>query len=339
MRRELKLFLVVALWWIAALLVLVVIKDVKAKAMLSVAGNIAVAFPLTLIYALARGEGLAPLKDHWKPVVLISALAGLERNLTSLSLYFISASLKTAMHAFNPIFTFVIAAMLGADPSSREIIMKCKVQGSGMLLSALSFLAVGGVIAAIWGKAGGESHMQGILMNLGSGVAFAVKFSLAKMLLRKPTAEQDGYVLMQQKPTPSKVQLSIAMNLITGLAALPFVPLLDHGDMTLPPMMDTLIMGGCILVILLCQLQLTELTSPLTVAVLQALHNVVIVLYFSVLGGELLPAPVYYGFALSSIGAVFYSMAGSSKPKVAAESLKAPLATTAPIGVWTAVHR
>eukprot|EP00933_Yihiella_yeosuensis_P031547 TRINITY_DN2511_c3_g1_i1.p1 TRINITY_DN2511_c3_g1~~TRINITY_DN2511_c3_g1_i1.p1 ORF type:complete len:352 (+),score=34.40 TRINITY_DN2511_c3_g1_i1:35-1057(+) len=292
-----QVWFVVFIWWLCALLVVILLKDVDDKAMLCSFANLCVAFPLVGVLMLVRGESTRPIFDHFFAVIAISVFSGLERNLTSCSMYFISASLKTALHAFNVIFTFFVAALLGADTRSKRCLLECDCKGTGLLSMALTLLVSGGVVAAMWKQSQGPVGVWGVLMNIGAGLSYALKFSLVKILLKDGSSEG----------RPGKVPLAFVMNLITGIVGFAFVPFLDDG-LSLPPFFETTLMGVSILVILLAQLKLTELSDALTVSVLQSLHNVIIVLYFAIIGGEHLALPVYAAFAWSTVGAILYAV-------------------------------
>ncbi|CAE7694923.1 Gan [Symbiodinium pilosum] len=62
-----------------------------------------------------------------------------------------------------------------------------------------------------------------------------------------------------------------------------FLPFFES-NFELPELDTTIVVGICATGILVFELLLTELTSPLTVSVLGVMHNVVIVLFFTLLG-------------------------------------------------------
>merc|ERR1719330_1429796 len=93
---------------------------------------------------------------------------------------------------------------------------------------------------------------------------------------------------------------------MTGLVSLMFLPLSDRGR-GFPSLGAILGFALGVTGILVFELRLLELTSPLTVAVLSALHNVVIVLYFVLRDGEDFSWQQSVGFAISTVGIIGYA--------------------------------
>ncbi|CAE8641942.1 unnamed protein product [Polarella glacialis] len=192
------------------------------------------------LLALVETRGAADVQT----VFLIAVLAGLERNLTNSSMYKIGASLKTALHGFNVIFTFFAAALCGVDQLGRKCLLSCGCGDNLLLTAALVLVSGGGVVTAIcennWGAAG-----LGIALQLASSVAYAAKFTAVKLLLGKGDARA---VSDPAELPPSKLQsgedvsdvlcvympvflacysIAFVVNPITGLMALAFLPFFE----------------------------------------------------------------------------------------------------------------
>jgi len=86
-------------------------------------------FGWIFIAPFALRKGLKRLWVHWRKVLSIAVLQGLQKNLTNSSLHTIGAAVKTSIHGFNVIFVFFIAAFLGADEPSRCVSWVVSVEG------------------------------------------------------------------------------------------------------------------------------------------------------------------------------------------------------------------
>lgn len=296
------------------MLVVVCVKEVKHKCMLTVGANLVVGWPLVAPFAL--GGNIRRLRCHFSKVFLIAVLAALERNLTNLSLYKIGGSLKkTALHGFNVIFTFLAAALSGADQRGTRCLAKCACGDNVLLTTSLVLVLGGSVVTAVVGDgiahgADWSGNVLGVTLQLASSLAYALKFVAAKLLLG------DGEVTCSDKGgglPPSKVQIAFVVNPITGLMALAFLPFFET-SLELPPLGTIMAVSLCATGILVFELRLTELTSPLTVSVLAVLHNVVIVIFFAYLGESLSHGQVA-GFAVSTLGAMCYACAAKQKSR------------------------
>jgi drug/metabolite transporter (DMT)-like permease len=105
---------------------------------------------------------------------------------------------------------------------------------------------------------------------------------------------------------PTKVQVALIAQPMTGLLSLALLPLFEK-SWAAPGFGKILSFAVGITGILLCELRLVELTSPLTVAVMSALHNVVIVLFFVIRDGEPFSQAQQAGFAVSTLGVIGYA--------------------------------
>eukprot|EP00440_Ansanella_granifera_P034233 gb/GFBE01037139.1/.p1 GENE.gb/GFBE01037139.1/~~gb/GFBE01037139.1/.p1 ORF type:complete len:348 (+),score=59.96 gb/GFBE01037139.1/:1-1044(+) len=298
------------LWYVCAILVVVAVKQATHKSMLTFCSNLLVGWPLVAPFALR--QGLRNLRAHLRQVVVIAVLAALERNLTNSALYKIGGSLKTALHGFNVVFTFFVAALIGADEVGRRCIVH-RACGDNLLLTlAITLVAGGSVVTALVGdgKEGGKwsGDALGVSLQLGASLAYAFKFAAAKLLFSSGHGESGTAVTADAGPQPpSKLQIAFIVNPVTGLMGLAFLPFFET-SYELPPFGVILAVALCATGILVFELRLTELTSPLTVSVLAVLHNVVIVVFFGLLGESMSDGQIL-GFAISTLGAGCYALA------------------------------
>ncbi|CAE7280859.1 Gan [Symbiodinium natans] len=273
-------------WYICAVAVVVAVKHEKHKSMLTCIANLAIGWPL--VAPLACWKGMRNLRVHSSKVMAIAVLAGLERNLTNSSMYKIGGSLKTALHGFNVPLAFFMAALCGVDELGRSCLLGCGCRNNLLLTLALLLISGGSMVtAAIGDGSGGSWHgdLLGIFLQVSSSVAYALKFAVAKMLFNSGDPENAMGVDPGSLP-PSKVQIAFVVNPITGLMSLLFLPFFES-NFELPAVDTTIVVGICATGILVFELLLTELTSPLTVSVLGVMHNVVIVGFFTLTGEHL----------------------------------------------------
>eukprot|EP00930_Biecheleria_cincta_P083408 TRINITY_DN72990_c0_g1_i1.p1 TRINITY_DN72990_c0_g1~~TRINITY_DN72990_c0_g1_i1.p1 ORF type:complete len:353 (-),score=61.29 TRINITY_DN72990_c0_g1_i1:74-1132(-) len=293
-----QVWLITAMWWLCALITVVKVKGEEHKAMLNVYSNcvgaLAVA-PFVLV------QGVQAIRKHFGSLLLISFVAGLERNLTNSAMYSIGAGLKTALHGFNVVLTFLVAIVFGVDEEARACVFGCKCRGNLAMIPSLLLVSGGGLITALCGRKNMTGDALGIILQLSSGLCYALKYTVVKLLLGG-----HGGSSHSAEEKPSKMQIAIVANPIAALLSLIFVPFFE--STWVAPGIDSVVVTGlCASGILIFEFRLTELTSPLTVAVLAILHNVVIVFYFVVFGGENMEPAQLYGFGVSSIGAIVYA--------------------------------
>merc|ERR1740123_1357508 len=153
-------------------------------------------------------------------ILALALMTGLERTLTNASLYTITASLKTMLHAFNVPFTVVASAALGADQSSRSCLlaMECSKTDQLSLTLALTLITVGALLSAFDGTEIQGSSV-GIILQLLSGVAYALRHSIAKLLY--PGADSDS---TEAACKPSKLEVSAVAFPVTAIVALCCIP-------------------------------------------------------------------------------------------------------------------
>merc|ERR1711920_864045 len=142
----------------------------------------------------------------------------------------------------------------------------------------------------------------GIALQLGSRLAYALKFTAVKLLLPSGLGRH----------RLSKAAIAFLAQPFTGLVALAFVPIFES-DWEMPALQDSLAVGCCATGILLLELRLTELTSPLTVAVLGMLHNAVSMLFVITVGEDDLSFSQAAGIGVSTAGALLYACSKSNK--------------------------
>ncbi|CAK9022242.1 unnamed protein product [Durusdinium trenchii] len=306
-------------WYACAVFTAATLKRSKHRAMLSVFANLVIGWPLITPFAMADGtEGCQRLKTHWRKVLLIAVLAGLEKNLTNSSLSSIGGALKTALHGLNVVFTFFVAAIAGADDRAYYCIRGCRCSGNLLLTISLILVACGSVFALPKGnskeEAWGTSHW-GVIFQLGSGIAYAMKFTAIKLLLCSNNESANS----AHRP-PSKAQVVFLCNPVIGLMSLALVPL--GGDWTVPEFSLALAVAAAATPILVLQMQLIQLLkSPVTVAVLAVFHDLAIVCYFVSMGGESFSRAQVIGYTVSAVGAILYSCAKYRYSDLAAQDL------------------
>lgn len=334
-------------WLVCALWVVVLVKHADHKEVLSVFGGGVVS--TLMLLPLALQEPIDTMRASWRPLLAIALLAACERNLTNESLGSIGASLKTALHAFNVPITFVVAAALGVDRQAQRWLFRGECTPEGWaLVGVLSLVAAGALVTAfcaghgrregapVWSGSG-----LGISLQLGSGVAYAAKYAVAKRVLgdaahSKPCWLDDAAPLKGKTPPfysalqaadnlgdledgeqdlascsgevlrPSKVQIAVVAQPMTGLVSLLFLPFSDKGWGS-PSLGAILGFALGVTGILVFELRVLELTSPLTVAMLSSMNNVVIVLYFVLWDGEEFSLLQQVGFAISTVGIIGYA--------------------------------
>eukprot|EP00913_Durusdinium_trenchii_P030217 g28312.t1 len=170
-------------------------------------------------------------------------------------------------------------------------------------------------VTSLWQEeAWGTSHW-GVIFQLGSGIAYAMKFTAIKLLLCSNNESANS----AHRP-PSKAQVVFLCNPVIGLMSLALVPL--GGDWTVPEFSLALAVAAAATPILVLQMQLIQLLkSPVTVAVLAVFHDLAIVCYFVSMGGESFSRAQVIGYTVSAVGAILYSCAKYRYSDLAAQDL------------------
>eukprot|EP00928_Gymnodinium_smaydae_P076272 TRINITY_DN59273_c0_g1_i1.p1 TRINITY_DN59273_c0_g1~~TRINITY_DN59273_c0_g1_i1.p1 ORF type:complete len:381 (-),score=75.95 TRINITY_DN59273_c0_g1_i1:43-1047(-) len=329
--------------------VVVGVEHTEHKCMLTFLANGLVSPPLLALLEtrrLSREKGadasslpaLAVLSARRRAVMGIALLSGLERNLTNASMYSIGGSLKTALHVFNVLFTFLLAAVAGTDEAARACLLRrrggCTSGGHCGLVASLCLVLLGGVVIASEALRGHGAGARspgaglGVAMQLASGAAHAGRVVVSKLLL----SGEDGL------PKPSKAQIALVALPATGLSALCLLPFFES-TWAPPPANSVFWLGICAVGILVCELRLTELTTPLTVSLVSVVNNMLTVTALVLFEGEFLDTAQCVGFLLSSLGVLTYALsrrrAGAPNgPSVLPVSTSQPLETTADSGAY-----
>ncbi|CAK0800903.1 unnamed protein product [Prorocentrum cordatum] len=110
-------------------------------------------------------------------------------------------------------------------------------------------------------------------------------------------------------PPPCKSQIALLTQPILAAFGLLSVLLFEHGDFTPPPLGALLAFALGVTGIVVCELRLIELTSALTIAVLAAAHNVVMVIFFLAVDGEGgdISEMQAAGYSLNTVGVCAYA--------------------------------
>jgi len=267
-----------------------------------------------LVAPMALRSGLACLRSYLWPILVISIMTAAERILTNASLYFIGASLKTALHGFNVLFTFACGVLCGIDQSSRKCIYSCNCKGHVLLAFALLCLVGGGFSTVVGGEGDWHTDLVGVLLQLSSSLAYAAKFTTVKQLLGDGRDETTSAHVR-----PSKLDIALVANPVLGFSALAVLPVFE-ASWSRPSLSVVAIFAVQVTMILIFELRLTELTSPLTVSVLAVAHNVIIVVIFETVGGESLSRGEFIGFLISTCGCLVYARFKSSRAKRLSQS-------------------
>jgi len=306
-----------AQWWLAtlgwhlcSLFCIYTLSKSTERTKLTTYANLLVGFPVVAPFVLSCDE-CQRLTAHIKPVLLIALCAGLEKNLTNSSLTSIGAGLKTALHSLNVIFTFFIAIALGVDEVSAQCVRRCRCRGNFCLIVALMLVTAGGLVTGLCVELLYENAV-GIVLQLSSGVMYGIRLSVTKMLLSHD-GRRHGFLIQP----PSKSQVAFVSIPIIGLVSFAFRPVFELFEEKLPSadVRAILLLGLAIPLMVVCQLRLMELTSPLTVAVLSVMRDVEVVLFFAVTQGEIFTTAQKAGFSVSVVGALVYAGSTNSRAK------------------------
>lgn len=312
------------LWWLLTLIwftlatITVAVQKAHPKnlSMLTMYGNLVFGVPLTLPFVICKG--FLPLRTYWRRFLLVAVFQAFDLNFANFAVKFVGAAMKTALRDINVVITFFVAALLGADVSAKRCIRSCQWRGKRLLTLSIFLVSAGGFVT-FWSSSSDEvpndDEAGGVALLLASGICYAFKFTCIKTLL---CGSEHSHSYMPHKP--SVVHINFVAAPLTGLVGLAFA-LFDAEQTWQTPNVGLILavavsFTGC----KLCEYRLTELTNPLTVSVLGALHNLVIVLYFTFVGDESMTKPQAYGFAVSSFGAVLYA-GNSGRRRVYDESV------------------
>merc|ERR1719443_138116 len=134
--------------------------------MLTMTANI-VATCCVSVLIMAQRVDLSRIRSQRGSIFAVAILTGLERTLTNASLYGISASLKTMLHAFNVPFTVVAAAILGADQDMRSCLFGCGCADKAHRNNALAIgLITVGALSTAFDGTEIQGNWFGVLLQL-----------------------------------------------------------------------------------------------------------------------------------------------------------------------------
>ena len=104
-------------------------------------------------------------------------------------------------------------------------------------------------------------------------------------------------------------KIALVTQPVIGIMGLFSVVFFENGDFTPPPFGSLLLFSLGVIGILVTELRLIELTSALTLAVLSAAHNVIMVVFFLCLDGE--GGDISFtqglGYAVNTVGCFLYA--------------------------------
>ena len=151
------------------------------------------------------------------------------------------------------------------------------------------------------------TYLFGITLQMLSNCAGAAQNVYTKVLLspklsNQPAGGRPGSVV-------SKAQIALVTQPVIGVMGLFSVVFFENGDFTPPPFGSLLLFSLGVIGILVTELRLIELTSALTLAVLSAAHNVIMVVFFLCLDGE--GGDISFtqglGYAVNTVGCFLYA--------------------------------
>ncbi|CAK0815282.1 unnamed protein product [Prorocentrum cordatum] len=153
----------------------------------------------------------------------------------------------------------------------------------------------------------GRGATRGASAGSGSDDILLVPSALSPVMASVPSGPRGGD---EDAPPPSKPQIAFLTQPVLGIFGVFSVLIFEHGDFTPPPLGSLMAFALGVTGILLCELRLVELTSALTLAVLAAAHNVIMVIFFLVLGGEGgdISLTQSVGYAVNTAGVVAYAV-------------------------------
>ena len=121
-----------------------------------------------------------------------------------------------ALHGFNVVLTFFAAAFLGVDAPSRWCITGCNCRGNVLLALSIALVLAGGVVTASCSDdQNWDVSWPGLLLQLASSTAYALKFTVMKMLLGNPVALRSIYDDSSLQP-PNKFQIAFVASLLVA---------------------------------------------------------------------------------------------------------------------------
>mmetsp|Transcript_95880 Transcript_95880/g.200420 ORF Transcript_95880/g.200420 Transcript_95880/m.200420 type:complete len:430 (-) Transcript_95880:85-1374(-) len=301
--------LLVAVWFASAIAVTDLMQTVPKKDIATVISNL---LGWVLIMPLVMCEGIEPLKHHWFRVLGIAVLTGVEKTTTNLALYDIDASLRTAVQALNVPFTLFLGALYGIDEVAKRCLCNCRCKDYAGRSFAITLTTAGSVIAAYfaqgWRTPGSDRKTGiGIAWELAAVTSKSSRYLATKALLGDAKEQEQVYTAERAK-RPSTLQIAFMTNPIIALCSAGFA-LVRETSWVLPQEFWLQVVAASvgIVIILICQLRLTQLTNALTLAVLSVLKEFATVVFFVVLRGESFTGYQWLGYSMSVSGCLLYA--------------------------------
>lgn len=260
---------------------------------------------------ISRQVDLRNLWAQIRPISAVAMLTGLERALTNASLYSISASMKTMLHAFNVPFTVVASAVIGVDQATRDCLFGCQCSRQAHRSNSISLSCIFfGALLTAADSSEVKGSWIGIFVQLLSGCAFALKYSAAELIIKSKDTGTGTHNMSPAAPPVSKLEMAAVTFPTTALVGFVLLPIFDP-QWKQPNLWDTIVTGVGIMGILLSELRLTELKGAITLSVLGNLRNVLMIAYFVVQEGEVATPYMLLGFTLSTVGSLAYTQRGA----------------------------
>jgi len=306
-KQALKVFAFTSMWWIAAIMVILEIKQVVHDIFPFPFALTAMVQPTTALCAWllsrlvhSKRPPAPPLQSHENMyVVVIGLVQGLEIGLTNKALEFLTVAARTMISSTSVLFMMCTARFWG-------------LERLGLLrLCSSALMIMGGVFQChVPELPGGRSsaHWLGMLMQMISMILSAQRWALAQFVLQRSPV---GSGLAQT----TKLQLLARTLPITGVVCLVLALLFERqsfsSDVSVPAILGFRVVSiACGLTgMLYAELKLVSLLSAVAFNVLSTLHQIPIVLAGVILQHNTVSISSWAGFACCLIGALVYAIA------------------------------
>jgi len=256
---------------------------------------------VTILVAKQTGHegqlGITNATVKWKHAGSLGVLQALEVGLGARMLELVSVTLRTEVRMLVPLFQYAGGLALGLERLQAHLVF------------CIVVLAVGGCLA-VTGSISFREAADGlpVLLIATSGLSISVlKWALSqRWLAPKGSAERPSTLIMLRR-------MSLATS-ACGLVAAAFLePAMYDGGLTALPRPGAvfgrlLMIGMIVLVMGSAEVRAVQLTSALTFAVLQPLHNLIVILADQLMGGSRpLSLIAWIGCLLCFLAAVKYA--------------------------------
>ncbi|CAD7927157.1 unnamed protein product, partial [Amoebophrya sp. A25] len=247
--------------------------------------------------------------------VAIGCVQGIEIGATNTSLYHLPIVVRTILQSLNPLVMYIVCRIMGledgAQTSVGASVLFCSV--GGLFLCHRGELAADGASAK---TAFSNLNNTGVIFSFVAALCSCVRWALLQRLLHHAD-DHDGSQRMprgeQQKQNPVEVLLFTAP--VTGLM-LSVGSILFEGS----PAFFTFVfrcslwipmtaIGFSVMLVVLCELRLVQLTSALSLCIFGVIHNLVIIVSGVFIFGERLSELQVLGVAVGQFGCLLYSLA------------------------------